>query len=73
MGNGSDLVAAVRAALQAEAETLQQVRDARILCDTQADRYGDIGTRHTNKVATQYRRAAVALAAVVELLERDAS
>jgi len=49
MGNGSDLVAAVR------------------------DRYGDIGTRHTNKVATQYRRAAVALAAVVELLERDAS
>ena len=73
MGTGSDLVAAVRAALQAEAETLQQVRDARILCDTQADRYASIGTRHAGKVATQYRRAAVAMAEVIALLERDAS
>lgn len=65
----TELAAVVRAALQAERETRDDVLRAATLCRVQHDRYADIGTRRTNSIATQYKRAAAALDQVLYLLD----
>jgi len=64
-----DLTSVVRAALQAEAETRSDVIAAATLCRVQYSRYHGIGTRRTNSIATQYKRAAAALDQVLYLLD----